>query len=198
MNIIFDVGMVLADFRWREYCRELGISDEHTKLLAERMIEDPIWNEFDLAIIPPQILIDKLEKRFPECKADFRLFWKDITRLVLPFDYSAGWIERLKAQGHKMFLLSNYPGFMFDIHSKNFGFMDKIDGKVVSYEYHIMKPAHEIYQLLMKKYGLEPSECIFIDDRPINIAGAEECGIKGIVFTGYEDASAKLDALING
>jgi HAD superfamily hydrolase (TIGR01509 family) len=36
----------------------------------------------------------------------------------------------------------------------------------------------------MERYGLEPSECVFIDDRPENVAAAKALGMEGIVFEG--------------
>lgn len=196
MNIIFDIGMVLADFRWQSYCRELGFSEEVIDMFGERMINDPIWDEFDLSIIPHEILIDKIGGRFPDHKKEYALFWKDITDVVVPFDYSESWLKELKAAGHNIYLLSNYPGFMFEIHSKNWDFLKYTDGRVVSYEYHVMKPDPIIYNILMKKYDLAPEECVFLDDREKNIKGAEDCGIKGILFTGYEEAKEKLMRLV--
>lgn len=192
MNIIFDIGMVLADFRWQDHCRELGFSEEVTRMIGERMVNDPIWNEFDLSIIPHEILIDKIRGRFPDNKKEYALFWKDITRLVVPFDYSAGWLKRLRAEGHNIYLLSNYPKFMFELHSQSWDFLQYTDGRVVSYEYHIMKPDPMIYNVLMKKYGLAPEDCVFLDDRQVNIKGAEDCGIHGILFTDYGSSSEKL------
>lgn len=51
-----------------------------------------------------------------------------------------------------------------------------------------MKPDPEIYEYLCDEYWLEPEESVFIDDRPVNIKGAETCGIHGIVFRSYEQA----------
>lgn len=197
MNIIFDIGMVLADFRWQDYCRDLGFSEDVTTMFGERMINDPIWDEFDLAIIPHEILIDKIGGRFPDHKKEYALFWQDITKLVVPFGYSADWLRGLKAAGHNIYLLSNYPKFMFDIHSKSWDFIKYTDGRVVSHEYHVMKPDPLIYNILLKKYELAPEECVFLDDRKVNIKGAEDCGIRGILFTGYEDASEKLLKIVN-
>lgn len=192
MNIIFDIGMVLADFRWQDHCRDLGFSEDIIAMFGERMINDPIWDEFDLSLIPHEILIDKIGGRFPENKREYALFWKDITRLVVPFDYSASWLRELKSQGHSIYLLSNYPKFMFEIHSKSWDFLKYTDGRVVSHEYHVMKPDPMIYNILLKKYELSPEECVFLDDREVNIKGAEDCGIKGILFTDYEASSEKL------
>ncbi|MGN1303530.1 MAG: HAD family hydrolase [Oscillospiraceae bacterium] len=196
MNIIFDIGMVLADFRWQDHCRDLGFSEDVIAVFGERMINDAIWDEFDLSIIPHEVLIDKIGGRFADCKKEYALFWKDITRLVVPFGYSEGWLKDLKAKGHSIYLLSNYPEFMFEIHSKSWDFMKYTDGRVISHEYHVMKPDPVIYNILLKKYGLVPEECVFLDDREVNIKGAENCGIKGILFTGYEEAKEKLSEII--
>lgn len=196
MNIIFDIGMVLADFRWQDYCRDLGFSEDVVAVFGERMINDAIWDEFDLSIIPHEVLIDKIGGRFADHKKEYALFWKDITDLVVPFGYSEEWLKELKAKGHNIYLLSNYPKFMFEEHSKRWDFLKYTDGRVVSHEYHVMKPDPIIYNILLQKYGLAPEECVFIDDREVNIKGAQDCGIKGILFTGYEEAREKLLEII--
>ena len=55
-----------------------------------------------------------------------------------------------------------------------------------------MKPEPEIYQTLLAKYGLKAEECVFLDDRQVNIDGAKAQGMEGIVFTSYEDAVERL------
>ena len=48
----------------------------------------------------------------------------------------------------------------------------------------LLKPQHEIYELLYSRFSLRPEECIFIDDSPANIDGAQCTGMDGIVFRG--------------
>jgi putative hydrolase of the HAD superfamily len=66
--------------------------------------------------------------------------------------------------------------------------MDKgeMDGGVFSFEVKAVKPEPEIYRCLCDKYGLKPEECLFTDDVPANVKGAQACGFQGIVFEGYE------------
>ena len=45
-----------------------------------------------------------------------------------------------------------------------------------------MKPGSEIYQTLLDRYNLDPSESLFIDDRPENIEAARKLGMHGFVF----------------
>ena len=46
--------------------------------------------------------------------------------------------------------------------------MDDLDGRLVSYEIHQVKPGREIYETLLKRYDLDAGECLFLDDRKEN------------------------------
>ena len=60
-----------------------------------------------------------------------------------------------------------------------------------------MKPDPEIYKTLLRRYNLKAEECVFIDDTEENVVSAQKIGLNGIVFTGYEDAVARLDEIVN-
>ena len=66
---------------------------------------------------------------------------------------------------------------------------------VVSGDEKLTKPDPAIYRLALKRWGLRAEDCIFIDDRADNVAGAESVGIDGVVFT---DAGALRKALSLG
>ena len=68
------------------------------------------------------------------------------------------------------------------------------DGEVVSCEEHTVKPEPRIYEILLERYGLTPSETLFIDDREMNIEAAAALGIHGFVFD-HRDPDAACDAL---
>ena len=48
----------------------------------------------------------------------------------------------------------------------------------------------------MDTYGLNPDECVFIDDRKVNVDAAKALGMHGIVFTSYEEAKKELDGIL--
>ena len=58
------------------------------------------------------------------------------------------------------------------------------DGRIVSADWRLLKPQHEIYETLFREYGLRPGECFFVDDLNINIEGALCAGMDGTVFDG--------------
>ena len=59
-----------------------------------------------------------------------------------------------------------------------------VDGMIVSGFEHVLKPDPAIYHLLLDRYSLKAEECVFIDDRDVNIEAARAVGMKGIVYTG--------------
>ena len=45
---------------------------------------------------------------------------------------------------------------------------------------------------LYDAYSLKPGGCVFLDDRPENIRGAQDTGMHGIVFRDYASAKREL------
>ena len=96
----------------------------------------------------------------------------------------AALLEELKGLGYGIYLLSNatvrLPEYFDRIPGSQF-----FDGKIVSAEWKLLKPQHEIYETLFREYSLKPEECFFIDDLHINIEGALCVGMAGAIF--YDD-----------
>ncbi|MCM1184087.1 MAG: HAD family phosphatase [Roseburia sp.] len=199
-NVIFDIGDVLVSFRWRALMEDLGLPEELQETFREKVFLSPWWGELDHGLQEEAVIIEKLREDNREHLEEFELVWENREKLVDPFPYSVAWIERLKARGLKVYLLSNYPRDIFTLHAENgsFPFLDKVDGRVVSGFVRMVKPNVDIYEYLMREYGLLAKECVFLDDREENVNAARALGMKGIVVESYEQASAELDALTGG
>lgn len=197
-NVIFDIGMVLVHFRYREYMQELGMTDEQIEAVASHMIFNPLWNEFDRGARPFSNVLDEMKAAHPAEADLYDRFWEDPTRLCLSFPDTHDWLSGLKARGYKLYLLSNYPEDLFCRHwESSFSFTDLVDGKVISYEEKLTKPEAGIYQVLLDRYHLDPAESIFLDDREVNIEAAGALGIRGIVVgTDREQAKAELERIL--
>lgn len=65
---------------------------------------------------------------------------------------------------------------------------------VVSAHENLIKPDPAIYQLCLARNGLAAADCVFIDDSPYNVAGANAVGIDGIRFTDPETLRRDLAA----
>lgn len=190
--------MVLADFRYEAYMREdLNFPERVVQIFAERLVRNEIWDEFDLGVRETEDIIAEMKARVSEYPVEAELFFDRIEDIIRTYPYSKPWVQELKRRGYKVYLLSNYPRSTYIIHEKkHFDFAPFVDGKVVSGFERISKPDPAIYKLLFKRYMLDPGECVFIDDRQVNIDAAVAEGMKAILFTSYEDASERLERML--
>lgn len=195
-NIVFDVGMVLIDFHWRETMYKLGIPQEAIDVLGPNMVENPLWNHYDLDDMPEDELIAKFKELSPMYSDYIDLFLDNMEEVVDMFDGADAWLDSLRKQGYKVFLLSNYPRRMFELHTKRFHFLPYTNGRVVSYEYHVTKPNPEIYRILCDKYSLRPEESVFLDDRQANLDTASELGFTTILVKDPFAAREQLAELL--
>lgn len=93
-------------------------------------------------------------------------------------------IADLKAAGYRLYVLSNMSREFIDF-LRRFPVYGLFDGEVISCEEHTVKPEPQIYRILLERYGLDPAQTLFVDDRPCNIAAAEELGIRGQLFDAH-------------
>ncbi|MBO4416009.1 MAG: HAD family phosphatase [Lachnospiraceae bacterium] len=195
-NIVFDIGNVLAAFRWKEYIAELGYEGETAKRLARATTLNRMWLEIDRGVMSVNDIIENCIASDPEIEQPIRHFFADRRRLVEEYSYSKGWIESLKARGYRIYILSNYSQDHFQYVSRHFSFFGLEDGRLISYTVKLLKPDKRIYEALFEKYGLKPEECVFLDDSARNIEGAVAAGMKGIVFENYEQGSRELEKVL--
>lgn len=193
-NVIFDIGNVLVDFRWREIMEELEIPVEIRDRFETSVFGSDLWHSYDHGLISDEDIYEKLKETNKEFGDAFEKVWAKRVELVKPYDYAVPWIKTLKREGLGVYLLSNYPKNLFTMHTENgsFPFLQYVDGKIVSGFVKKVKPDADIYEELLETYHLKAHECIFIDDRADNVEAAKAIGMQGIVLTSYEQANQEL------
>lgn len=185
-NIVFDVGMVLIDFCWDKPCREYGFSDEVIAAFEKKMIQSEYWNNMDEGTMTEQEAIVRFKEAMPEYSNEIDKFWEKPEKFVEEYSFAAPLINELHDKGYYVYLLSNYPLHMYEIHWPSFKFFSLVDGYVVSSVEKLCKPNPAIYKLLCDRYHLIPEECLFIDDREVNVDAAKGIGMNGLLFDGEE------------
>ncbi len=194
-NIIFDIGNVLTDFRWREFLEDKGFDDAKIKEIEKATVMSPYWNEFDRGALSYDEVMKLFEKENPDIRDDLYKAFGDIHGMVTKRDYAIPWIESLKKAGYKVYYLSNFSEKAFYECADSLDFLPYCDGGILSYRELLIKPDEKIYDLLCKRYSLDPSECVFIDDTPRNIEAGEKYGINGIVFKTYDQVNNDLKGM---
>ena len=106
-------------------------------------------------------------------------------------------IHDLKAAGYKLYVLSNMSREFIDfLRTKEV--YSYFDGDVVSCEVGVVKPMPQIYDILLDRFALDPSQTLFIDDRKENVEAAEAKGINAYHFdrNDYEGSCVKLREML--
>ena len=104
-------------------------------------------------------------------------------------------VAELDARGVPLFGITNFSAdFWPPFRAREAAFFDRFRDIVVSGEEKLLKPDPAIYWLALDRFGLRPEDALFVDDRQINVDGAEAIGIRSHLFTGADDLRARLKA----
>ena len=186
-NMVFDIGNVLMDFRWKEYMRSLFGEDETLiQTINQGIWHNGCWAAMDKGEMDGAATLRSAVAFAPQYEKEIKLTLDSVAHAFHKFKYSIPWIQELKRMGLNVYYLSNYSAFSVAANPDVLDFIPYMDGGVFSFEVKAVKPEPEIYRCLCEKFGLKPEECLFTDDVSANVKGAQACGFQGIVFEGYE------------
>ena len=194
-NIVFDIGNVLTDFRYRGFLADKGLDAAMIDRIEKCTVDTPYWHEFDRCAISYDEVVENFVALDPEIGDILRSVFADLKGMVTPRDYAIPWIKELKAAGYKVFYLSNFSEKAYIECREALLFDEYCDGGIYSYTERLVKPDPAIYNLLLTRYGLTASECVFFDDTERNVKAAIECGYNSFVFTNPDKANEDLRSL---
>lgn len=183
-NIVFDMGNVLIRWDPARLIARLGVNGADAGLLLREVFCDQEWAGLDRGRLTEEEAAAAFRERLPErlhaCLPRLIYWWKDP---LWPVEGMAGLVAELKAAGYGIYLCSNATSALHTYFPRIPG-AEHFDGLLVSADWKLLKPQHEIFELLYKTYALDPASCFFIDDSPANIDGAIVTGMPGTVFDG--------------
>lgn len=108
------------------------------------------------------------------------------------------WVRRLRqlrADGLFVGLLSNMVP-SWDAHWRRMVDPDLFADVVLSFQVGCRKPGPRIFELAARRAGLDPRECLLVDDMAKNCDGARAAGWQALQFTDTDAAIAELDRLL--
>jgi len=196
-TIIFDYGNVIGNnpspFIFESIHYEFGVEYNTIKEVVAKLIpksqidlisENDFWNEVSrsLGICDSE----KLKRVWMEAYIRNAKIDKEMISLI----------RELKNRGYKICLLSNIANIYRDSSLKK-EIEKEIPTTFYSYNLKTRRPEKRIYELLIEKLGVEPKECVFIDDEEENLTVPEEIGMETILFKSSEDLRSELLKILN-
>ena len=104
-------------------------------------------------------------------------------------------VDELDRAGVPLFAITNFSAdFWAPFVEKERAFFSRFRSIVVSGEVKLLKPDPAIYWLALDRFGLKPPDALFVDDRRINVEGAEAIGLSAHLFTDAPGLRERLEA----
>ena len=188
-NVILDVGGIFFDDSKQNIEKLLNKNSDNIYkfaygkdfkkcLLGEITVEEHINNlkgEKEFNAISYILKKENLVDSYPLMKTNFE------------------YIKKLKNKGYKLFLLTNITEDSYNYINDLININKVFAGGIYSYQEGVVKPNHDIYNLLINRFNLNKDETVFFDDKVKNVLAAKEVGIKSYVFNSIEDIENVLD-----
>lgn len=176
-QILFDCGGVFVDIRFRELILDATGDTKLADLFWDRIFAPGSpWILYDQGLLTTDEVRQRLGEWVPEIPpAALDRFMKEWPRWLPTFPEMEGIVDALHEAGLKCYMLSNFSE-QFEEFAAYTPAIRHLDGKIISYAVHHLKPHREIFELAAERFGIRPEETLFIDDAPHNVAGAREVG----------------------
>ena len=192
--VVFDVGNVLYGWDIGALYRKL-IPDPAKLDWFLTHVVTPEWHFQHDRGRPSAETVPELSARYPaeaDLIAQYVPRW--LETITGPVPGMLELVAELDDRGVPIFGITNFADEFWQAFRPTAPVFDRFGDVIVSGAEKLFKPEPEIYRLALRRFGLQPGEGLFIDDRQDNITGGEKVGFPGHVFTGVARLRTRLEA----
>ena len=193
--LFFDIGGLLLSDGWDRHARRRasGQFDLDWEDFQDR--HDFVSPEFETGALTITEYLRRTifyrERRFSE--EEFFAFMKAQSE---PYPESLRLVRELSTTGRYLLAtLNNESRELNDHRIKEFGLRDHFSLFLSSCYLGVKKPDEAIYKLAIDVTGYDPDQCVFVDDRKLNLECADLAGIRPIHFQSADRLRASLGEL---
>jgi putative hydrolase of the HAD superfamily len=190
--VIFDYGKVLTyaptDADWHALAKTAGVPFEKIQQLYWQYRDAYDRAETNAAIYWRQVAagagsLIKNDAVITQLTALDNDQWTKLNPEMLEF------ARAVKRSGIKTAILSNMQHDMLVALRRKFEWLDEFDVQIFSCEIGMVKPHVDIYRKCCDMLHVLPATAAFLDDKVPNIEGAEQAGMKALLFEGHRQAA---------
>ena len=180
MDIILDMGNVLLEWNKDKILQGVSEMKKDYLILDKTIFQSGLWEKLDLGTMTREELVLKVVSMIGRTyqKKVEEVIWNwpsyiDIYREVFPV------LSEAKKKGHRIFVLSNTSKVFYDFLEEQLSLIKELlDGFVLSCDIKAIKPDLAMFEEILDKYQLDPTNRVFLDDIEDNIIAAEKLEIK--------------------
>jgi FMN phosphatase YigB (HAD superfamily) len=103
-------------------------------------------------------------------------------------------LDRIQNSNLPTAVLSNTNDIAIQFIRPRYPFFNRFKHHILSFQHRAMKPDPALYRALEKLSGIPPSQILFLDDRPENVATAQQLGWNAFV---HHNPQSTLSAFLD-
>lgn len=181
--VVFDLGNVLIRWDPRPAIAAGVGDDEADRFLAAEDFDFHAWNHEQDAGRTWAEAEREAVGRHPHWERHILAYRDNFAASLLEhIDDTVAVLEDLHRAGVPVYALTNWSHELFPHARERFGFLDLFDDIVVSGTEQVAKPDPAIFAVLARRTGVPLDRCLFVDDKPENVAAARAVGMDAVVF----------------
>ncbi|NGX46488.1 MAG: Alpha-D-glucose 1-phosphate phosphatase YihX [Chlamydiae bacterium] len=191
--LFFDIGGVLLNFSHEKMCENLANYCEVEKeTIAKFLFEEKLGIRIEEGSVDSPGLTERLSALSGKT-LDLTELKRAASEIFSPKEETISLLKNLKAQGARLYILSNTCDAHFEYIKAHYDFVSLFDGFILSYELGVRKPDEKIYQYALELADAPKESCAYIDDIE---EYTEAAGRFGIDSHHFESAEGLAPALV--
>ena len=195
-HVIFDLGAVMFEWNPKKIAENFTEDPELQKRIQTELYYHQDWMDFDCALITEKQATMRASKKLGLSLNDAEDLFKQTKNSLVLISKTLDVLRKVKDKNLNAYCLSNISPELFKHLSDKYELFNLFDGIVTSGVENIGKPDKRIYEILLKRYDLNPQQCLFIDDSPVNTETAKNLGVTSITFKASADCYKKIYSYI--
>lgn len=194
-NIIFDFGKVLICDDYPSFLKTIFADDDERREFEKIVLSREFLTRCELGTEPFIETIRAYQKAYPQWEKQLQEYHdRQLEAMTIEMPGMRSLLTRLRANGYRLYGLTNWGSTVYPVMEK-YDILQMLDDRLISYEEHLVKPNVAIYDRLCEKFGLKKGECLFTDDKPINVEGAKAAGMQAVLFIDAQQLEDDLNQL---
>lgn len=192
-NIVFDLGGVVIG---RGFDRCGAGTAAFAFIQGDRPFPE-WWKRYDLGTATREEVVEAISAEAGIAAAEASAALERLKMLFDEFPDTVRLIEELHEAGYGLYVLSNMPADFYEYFS-GYDVFRCFDGQIISSREHLAKPDPRIFGLLSERYGIEPAETLFVDDKPSNTSAAAALGFRVHTFVPGREGCDAVRRIVYG
>ena len=197
-HLVFDLGNVLIEWNSEKILTYFEPEKEQRQVLRQVIFESGVWHQTDKGELSLkeacEEVLAQLDVSYHSAIKNIFYHWYEVVHVYSDLQ------ERIRLwadQGYRIYILSTTCEIFYHIEKAGLlTIFPLLSGYILSSEVGGVKPEVEIYHKLLKKYGLDPVESVFIDDIQANLDTAAELGFETILSTSETENIMAMETLL--